>query len=142
MKNGFTLMEIIFSILIVSFFATILVNLTDTNVKRSGEVLNMVQDGFSFTEIMEKITADYKKLLKNKKDDVSTKPLVTLKNYVEKGNVEGNTSYYGAYTFETRYIFFDGNNKEAPDPPEDNTLKIKIFYKNQSVTALFTDENI
>ena len=136
MKNGFTLIEIIFSILIVSFFATILVNLTDTNVKRSGKVLNMVQDGFSFAEIMEKITADYNKLLKDNSDD----PIAALKNYVEIGNVEGNTPYYGDYTFETDYIIFDGYD-EALGTTGDNTLKIKIFYKNQSVTALFTNEN-
>jgi len=138
MKNGFTLMEIIFSILIVSFFATILVNLTDTNVKRSGEALNMVQDGFSFAEIMEKITADYKKLLKT-----DSAPLAALKNNIENGNSEENTPYYGAYTFDTDYIIFDGTDNETLDTTGDNnTLKIKISYKNQSVTALFTDENI
>lgn len=130
---GFTLLEVIVVLVVASILGSLLVEFMGTSVIRSGNPLVMVQSEFSLNEVMEKMTADYKKLIAE-----NATPLTTFKTYVENGNVASNTPYYGQYTVTTKYITFDVNNTENASASGDKVLKVTISDHGQTLTALFT----
>ena len=132
-QKGFTLIEIILTLVVAAILGTILVQFMGTSLTRSAEPVIMVQEGFSLSEVMEKMTAHYKYLLAT-----DNNPLTTFKNNIENGNVEENTPYFGQYSIQTAYITFSGGN-EAPDTEASNKiLKVIINKGDQSLAALFT----
>jgi type II secretory pathway pseudopilin PulG len=132
-EKGMTLLEIIITFIIASFLGTLLVEYMGTSLTRGGESVIMVQDGFSISGVMEKITVDYEdEYLKN-----SSLTWDTFKSNIENGNVVTNTPYYGEYTVQAEYIVFTGG-AEASDLSGDNLLlKVVLSTGYQSVTALF-----
>jgi prepilin-type N-terminal cleavage/methylation domain-containing protein len=131
--KGFTLLEIIVSILIAAIMGAVMVQFMGTSMIQSAKPVVEVKNGLILNEIMEKITADYKKLLAT-----DGTPVETLKGYIENGNAVGNVPYYGPYTCSTEYIVFSGGN-EVQDTSGTNTLlKVTLTYGNQSLVTLFT----
>ncbi len=132
-ESGFTLLEIIITFIIAAFLGSMLVEYMGTSLVRGGESVILVQDGFSISGVMEKITADYEREYLN--DNYT---FATFKSYIENGNVDTNTPYYGEYTVQAaEYIVFTGGN-EAPDGSGDNNiLKVTIGSGNQALTTLF-----
>ncbi len=92
----------------------------------------MIQEGYSLGQVMESMTADYKRLL-----ITDETPLTTFENNVVNGNVPENDPYYGTYTVQTGYILFSGGN-EVSDTDENRILKVNITNSDQSLVALFT----
>ena len=133
-RKGFTLIEIIVTIVLAAIMGTIFIQFMSKSLTKSAEPLTLVQEGYSLNQIIEEITADYKDLLKADSDTA----LTTLNTYIANGNISGNDPYYGEYTRVTKYIKFSGGN-EADDMSGDNRiLKAVITLDNQSITALFT----
>lgn len=131
--RGFTLLEIIITFILAAVVGSMLVEYMGTSLKRGGEAVVMVQDGFSLNSVMEKITADYEDEYKN-----GSYSFAAFKDNIEKGNIITNTPYYGNYTIDTRYITFDGGGVEIKDTSGDNNLlKVTITANNQSLTVLF-----
>ncbi len=132
-QKGFTFLEIIITLVVAAILGTILVQFMGTSLTRSAEPIVMVQEGFSLSEIMEKMTAHYKYLLAT-----DSNPLTSFKNDIENGNATENTPYFGDYSIQTAYITFsDGD--EAPDTSGNNRiLKVIINKGDQSLAALFT----
>ncbi len=122
-QKGFTLLEIIITLVLVSILGAMLVQVMGSGMIQSSVPVTMAQDTFSLNQVMEKITADYR-------DGVA---LTQIKSDVESGN-------YGDYTVKTSaYIKFSGVN-EIPDASGDNDmLKITISFNDQSLTVLFTE---
>jgi prepilin-type N-terminal cleavage/methylation domain-containing protein len=132
-QKGFTLIEVVITLVVAAILGTILVQFMGTSLTRSAEPIVMVQEGFSLSEVMEKMTAHYKYLLAT-----DSNPLTNFKNDIENGNVAENSPYFGDYSIQTAYITFSGGN-EAPDTSGDNTiLKVLIDRGDQSLAALFT----
>jgi len=132
-QKGFTLIEIILTLVVAAILGTILVQFMGTSLTRCAEPVIMVQEGFSLSAVMEKMTAHYKYLLAT-----DNNPLTTFKNNIQNGNVEENTPYFGQYSIQTAYIIFSGGN-EAPDTEASNKiLKVIINKGDQSLAALFT----
>lgn len=132
-QKGFTLIEVVITLVVAAILGTILVQFMGTSLTRSAEPIVMVQEGFSLSEVMEKMTAHYKYLLAT-----DSNPLTNFKNDIENGNVAENSPYFGDYSIQTAYITFNGGN-EAPDTSGDNTiLKVLIDRGDQSLAALFT----
>ncbi len=131
-ESGLTLLEIIVTFIIAAFLGTMLVEYMGTSLIRGGESVILVQDGFSLSGVMEKITADYEREYLN--DNYT---FATFKSNIENGNNDANTPYYGEYTVQTAYIVFTGQN-EAPDGSGDNNiLKVTIGSGSQALTTLF-----
>lgn len=131
-EKGFTLLEIIITFIIASFLGTMLVEYMGTSLIRGGESVIMVQDGFSISGVMEKITADYEDEYLN-----DSYTFDTFKSNIENGNDDANTPYYGEYTVQTAYIVFTAG-AEAADSSGDNLLlKVILSTGYQSLTALF-----
>ena len=127
-RKGFTLIEIIVTIVLAAIMGTIFIQFMSKSLTKSAEPLMLVQEVYSLNQIIEEITADYKDLLKADSDTA----LTTLKTYIENGN-------YGQYTQQTNFIAFDVSNNEIADTSGNNRiLKAVITLDNQSITALFT----
>jgi prepilin-type N-terminal cleavage/methylation domain-containing protein len=133
-QRGLTLLEIILTLIVASILGAVLVQFMGTNMIRSAEPVLLTQEGFYLSQVMETMTADYKRLLVQ-----DGTPLQTFKTYAENGNIEGNTPYYGQYSIQTQYISFQAGT-EVPDLSGNNKiLKVKVSHGDQSLTALFTE---
>ena len=135
-EKGFTLLEIIVTLIVAAIMGAMLVQFMGTSMIRSAEPVVRVQQGFSLNEAMEKMTADFKKLLAQ-----DTTPLATLKSYIENGNDPNSTPYYGSYTWQTKYVTFNSSNNENQSPCTSNckVLKITITNADQTLTVLFSE---
>ena len=132
-KEGFTLLEVIITLVVAAILGTILVQFMGTSLKRSTEPVVMVQEGFSLSEVMEKMTAHYKYLLAT-----DSNPLAHFKEDIENGNMAQNTPYFGDYSIKTAYINFSGGNETPDTAGENKILKVIIDKGDQSLAALFT----
>jgi prepilin-type N-terminal cleavage/methylation domain-containing protein len=138
-KRGFTLLEIVITIIIAAILGSILVQYLGTGFIHSGQSVNLVQDAALLTGVLEKMTADYNRLSKTASD-----PLAPFKLGLENGNVSANDPYYGEYKIEAKYISFSGG-VEIPAPLNDHTyLKVTITTdtarSDQSLMVLFSKE--
>jgi prepilin-type N-terminal cleavage/methylation domain-containing protein len=132
-NHGFTLLEVVITLIVGSILGAILVQFMGTSMKNSFEPVIMVQNDNGVDEIMERMNADYKMRLLTSAD-----PLGVFRNDVLNGNVIANIPYFGEYTRTTQYILFDGTNNEVPDAVQLRVLKVTITHGGQSLTALFT----
>lgn len=132
-QRGFTLIEIIVTIVLAAFMGSMLVQYMSTSLMSSTEPIVKIQDSYSLNQVLESMTADYKKLLLT--DGV---PLTIFKGNVEIGNNAVNDPYYGDYSIETEYIIFSGGTETPDTSGGDTILKVTITNNDQSLTALFT----
>ena len=136
--RGFTLIEICITLIIMSIFATLLIQFSTTASEQSTDSVVAVQQELALTEIMEKMTADYQWILKTDQT-----PLATFQTRIENGNVPANSPYFGAYEISTRYINFIANGPTLEESEDVcttgcNTLKVTISRDEFYLTALFT----
>ena len=142
-QGGFTLLEIIITIVIAAIMSVFFAQFVYTGVIHSADPMRQVQNMSTATRIMEYMTANYKSL-------AATQPnfLATFKDYVDNGNKgtgrPPGCPYYGNYEIvHNDYVIFVGT---PPSPlveqtaglTEQNILKVTIRYGNQTATALFT----
>jgi prepilin-type N-terminal cleavage/methylation domain-containing protein len=135
-NQGFTLLEVVITLIVGSILGAILVQFMGTSMKKSFEPVVMVQDGYGVNEILEKMNAHYKMRLLTS----TVNPLEDFKTDVEAGWNIASTPHFGEYTVVTKYIRFIGGAEDpTPDPASaPNVLKVVITHGNQSLTALFT----
>jgi len=136
-NQGFTLLEVVITLIVGSILGAILVQFMGTSMKNSFEPVIMVQNANGALEIMEKLNSDYKMRLMTSTDD----PLGDFKLDVESGMNPPLAPVIGHYTVnETKYITFTGGVEDAaPDPAaHPNVLKVTITHGGQSLTSLFT----
>jgi len=134
-NHGFTLLEVVITLIVGSILGAILVQFMGTSMKNSFEPVIMVQNSNGVYEIMEKINSDYKMRLMTSIDN----PLEDFKDDVDDGNdLVTSDPYFGEYAVTTNYIQFVGG-VEAPDlSANPRVLKVTITHGGQSLTALFT----
>jgi prepilin-type N-terminal cleavage/methylation domain-containing protein len=138
-QGGFTLLEIIITIVIAAIMGVFFAQFVYTGVIHSADPVRQVQNMSTATHIMEYMSADYKRLAATQSNF-----LATFKDYVDNGNkITGRPPdhpYYGIYDIVyNNYVIFDGSRKEqAAGPTEQNILKVTIRHGNQTATALFT----
>ena len=135
-NQGFTLLEVVITLIVGSILGAILVQFMGTSMKNSFEPVIMVQDGNGVHEIMEKMNSDYKMRLMTSTVD----PLGDFRTDVINGRLPLVDPVIGHYTVVTKYITFtDDVENVAPDPSSDpDVLKVTITHGGQSLTALFT----
>ena len=135
-QSGFTLLEVIITMIVASILGAILVQFMGTSMHQSFQPVQMVQDGYGLGEIMEKVNAEYKRLLLTSND-----PLTDLLNAIDTGNVLP-TPRFGIYTYNSWWIDFDNNGIEfdipAPTPEQKRVLKVEFTHGSQRMTAMFT----
>jgi len=132
-QDGFTLVELIVTIMVAAILGVMFVQIMGTSLTGSVEPLIRTQHMFEINGVMENITRDYNKLMEE------SAPLSDLQKHVAAGNVAGNVPYFGPYTVvHNNYINFQSDGSE--EDSVDGTLKVIITDVNgeQRLTALFT----
>lgn len=135
-KRGFTLLELIVTITIAAILGTVLVTFMGTGLTESVQPIIRTQNQNRVIEAMDRMTADYKKLLMT---DTSGDPLNTFRLAVISNNNNPSSSY-GSYTLEDgtpRYIIFDSSGNEQDDTTERRILRVTISQGDQRMTAIF-----
>lgn len=140
-QKGFTLVEIIVTIVVAAILGAMFLQVMETNLTGSVGPLIRVQDTFTLNEVMEKITADYKKLTIEDQT-----PLATLKSRIGNKDEEVTNGIYGSYTVKYNdYILFnDDDGDSIYDEVHDDgsggnkILKVAVLIGDERLTSLFT----
>ena len=137
-NKGFTLVEVIVSLVVAAILGTILVTFMGSTVVQSANPVLLAQKGAYLNGIMENMTGDYKLLMAT-----SSSPMTTFIARVGAENTE--KSYYtdGSHPYTIlanhRISFPTGTSVfETPDNAG-KILKVTIQYQGLSATALFTE---
>lgn len=129
--TGFTLIEIIVTIIIAAIVGVMMLPLTGASLRGSAESLLRAERQARLIDVMETMTADFRFIFSN--PDGTGDPLDTFSAKV--GNVGSNTTAYGTYRIiEKRLIGFDSNHNETSGT---NILKLTIEVEGSRVTCLF-----
>lgn len=137
-SNGFTLIEIVVTLILMSILASVSIQLINTAIRHGTAPLSALQNELALSEVMEKMTADYKWILLT-----SPEPLETFRLRAVNGNQPAADPYFGEYDIQTKYLIFtqaDAHFSEAQEAcvMDCETLKITISNRGQRLTALFT----
>lgn len=135
-EAGFTLVEVIVTLVIAAVAAAFFVQFLGSNFTGSAISVVRTQNHYELIKIVEKINVDYSKLMQAG----DTNALVTLRSHIQAGNVVGNDPYFGRYTQVTKFITFDPstNVEQSAETPGSNTLKVTITRDDQTIATLFT----
>ena len=133
-NRGFTLIEVIISLIVAAVLGAMLVQFMQTGVMQSVNPVFMAQSGSYLNSIMENIGADYRRLM-----ITSSMPLTTLAS-----NIAGNPSQYGSnFTAVTKRFDFPSGAGTVTEPSaasgSGKILKVTVTYNNLSLTSLFAE---
>ena len=136
-ENGFTLLEVIITLIVASILGSIAYQFMGTSVVRSALPVNRVKDQFMLNGIMEKMTADYRNFVV-KSDNISQElgdtDLIDFKKDITITKKYGDNIDFCGYIQPE-----DPENTEEPDLVQGNRiLKVSLKKGDQTVTALFT----
>ncbi len=123
-SKGFTLVEIIVTIVVAGILGVIFVHLMGTALNASWNAVEIVRDESNGEGVMERIIADYVA-------DINSDPDNALGNIVT--NYNGQT--IDGITITTQYIVFDAGGNEVPSGLSDN-LKIVLQAPSQVAPAI------
>jgi prepilin-type N-terminal cleavage/methylation domain-containing protein len=138
-NSGFTLIEIIVTLVIGAILAAILVTYMGTHLKNSTIPLLRVQHSTGLLQVFENITADYNKLNAQDINNSTSVALSTLLTNINNGNDPDKVPFYGTYTIVyNNYISFDDNGNEILDSTEGRILKVSLKNGDLVLTTLFT----
>ncbi len=126
-SRGFTLIEVIVTLVISSILGAMLVQFMGTNLTGSIKPVLRTQDTLALQQVMENIVIDYNKLMVT-----DSAPLATLRTHIET-NSEG----YGSYSIVTNtYVTYD-NDTGTEMAGGTGILKVTISHGDFRLTALF-----
>lgn len=120
--EGFTLIEIIATIMMAGILSAIFIQFMGTALMRSGDSVNIVRDEASIEGLMEEIISDYLKEINNNSPE-NALSTIKAKNYGSDVTME--------------YIQFDGDGNEQPSGSS-NYLKVTIQATGHKLTAILT----
>ncbi|KAF0157202.1 MAG: hypothetical protein FD159_1472 [Syntrophaceae bacterium] len=136
--RGFTLIEIIVSLIVASILGVMLVSFMGSTVVQSANPVLLAQNGAYLNQIVENMGADYKYLMAT-----SATPLTT---FIANVGAEGTsqTRYAdGSHPYTVvdnhRISFPSGSPVTEQTDNAGKILKVTIQYRTLSVTALFTE---
>lgn len=135
-QAGFTLLEIIVSMIVASLVGAMLVSITGTAVTQSARLPQRLVSVYGLNQVMDNITADYYSMLSQTNDILP----------VLKTRIDGHSGNYGNYNVTTSWIKYTtdagGNPIEASGVQSDKILKVVITPQSGdtglSHTMLFT----
>ncbi len=131
-RSGFTLIEIIITLVIAAIVGTGLAQYLGTAFSTSAIPIQHLRQAFELQQVMENITEDYE-------NGPST--LDELKSSIgSEGSI--NTNTYGQYTVvENKFIEFNSSKNEQIDTTDPKDL-LKVAIKNESgiITTLFSSQ--
>ncbi|MGD9365995.1 MAG: type II secretion system protein [Desulfobacteraceae bacterium] len=140
-KHGFTLIEILVTIMVSAILAVMLMQIMQGHAWRSFWPLTKLKQGLALQEVMENISADYRNVIISAEE-----PLVELQNRISNGDYWNGQPYSSDISVVVNDCL--SLNKDSAIPagednvhsscvPADTLLKVTISYDGQSLTALF-----
>jgi prepilin-type N-terminal cleavage/methylation domain-containing protein len=131
-RAGFTLLEVVITLIVAAILGTVFVQFMATFVAGSVHSVTRVQNAGSINQVMENMTADFRKLTATDSDFLST-----FQTHVQNGNSSGATRYFGPCTvLHNGTVSFDSNGNETAGGTM--ILKVTIGLGDQRLTALFS----
>jgi len=148
--SGFTLIEVIVTIIVSAILAVMLTQIMRGHSWRSHWPIVKMDQGLSLREVIEKISADHRRLIIS-----DPTPLVTLQSRINSGGTPpdgywSGQAYSASIAVDDNYCLeLQSDNAPAPgegniqqacrhQPGQDLILKVTLSYEDQSLTALFT----
>lgn len=140
-QRGFTLLEILLTIIIGAIIAVLLMQVMGRHSWRSFWPLQAFNRSMALQETMSNIASHYRDLLLS-----DNTPLVTLQSNIESGKYWSGQSYASEMQTETFCINFNENaprtwsDTKTSDTcsASDTILRVTVTYNDQSLTTLFT----
>ncbi len=127
-QQGFTLIELIITLVVFGVLATMLVTVMGTSVTNSSQPLNRLQKTMTLQQTMENIRANF----------AAVSDIAVLKTAIGSGQQNND---YGAYeVIDNKYIKFTGHNETA-GVAADGILKVSIKDQDTGLvlTGLFVE---
>ena len=140
--RGFTLVEVIVTIIVSSILAVLLMQVMKGHISRSIWPLEKMDEGLALHDVMDQITADYRRLLIS-----DLQPIVALQAKIDAGGAPGG--YWSGQPHAASMQVVDNYcldlNKSGESNahqncvhPTDHLLKVTLSNGTQSMTALFS----
>ena len=138
-ENGFTLIEVIATIIVMGILAAFFMHFMGTALNDSWRSVELVADEAKAEGLMEIIIADYVEQINDDPDNA----LATILNR-ETTTYESDADYGMPVTMQ--YIVFDANGAEQPDTAGNNrNLKVTVESPGYNLTTILsqsrTDSN-
>ena len=131
-ENGFTLIEVIATVVVMGILAAFLMNFMGTALTDSWQSLERVADEAKAEGLMEKIIADYV----YKINDNQNTALEGIKGFESDYESDGN--YGMPVTMD--YVVFDTNGDEQADTAGENrNLKVTVESPGYHLTTILTE---
>lgn len=134
-QAGFTLLEIIVALVVVSVVSVVVFQVFGSSFIRSTEPATQLQNAFDLQLAMEEMTAAYM-VMAESDDTVTTAELVSL-----QAAIAAKAYGDGAYTVDANnFVTFDGDNNVVADGSGSNDILRVIISRDtgESLTTLFT----
>jgi len=125
-NRGFTLIEVIVTLVVASILGVIVFTFMGTSVTQSSIPVIWTKNQYEMFEVMDKITADYRNAVGSTTFDLSS----------FKAEIEETYSSYNIKAQYTNFIYSGTNYAESGS--DTNILKVTVMKSEQSVMALFT----
>ena len=125
-SKGFTLVEIIVTIVVAGILGVIFVHLMGTALNASWNAVEIVRDESNGEGVMERIIADYVAYINNDSDDPDSALIDIVTDYHGK-TIDG-------ITITTQYIVFDGSGNESAGGSDN--LKVVLQAPSQVAPAI------
>ncbi len=130
-KSGFTLIEIIITLVISGILGSLLYSYFGTSFTASSNPVVRLKKAFNLQQIMENVTADYRKNY--------TTNLAPLKTNIGAENSNQNNSYGQYYVINNRFIMFTSQSEAVDNTGANNLLKVTIKSDpGETLTVVFS----
>jgi len=116
-ESGFTLLEIIVTIIVAAIMGALMFQYLGTSLLRSSVPIQRLQTSFSLKKVMENITEDYKQ---------SPSALNTLKTKIGAEGTDQNNDYGQYRVLTNQFIKFSGYVAVLDDTGTNDKLKVAI----------------
>ncbi|MFZ3056722.1 MAG: type II secretion system protein [Smithella sp.] len=136
-SGGFTLIEVIISLVVAGILSAMFVVFMQSSVMRSYNPVVLAKNGAYLTSIMDNIGADYRGLMVTESD-----PLTTLNSHLSDSSYR--SAHYGSdFTISTKRFDFPTGTGNVTEPlsasGSGKMLKVTITYNTLSLVALFSE---
>lgn len=138
-KKGFTLVEVIVSLVVAGILGAMLIAFMGTGVMQSSNPVIIAQNGAYLNAIMDKMTADYRYNMSHALKTGASRT-VGFNNFI--ANLD-TANYYSdgshPYAVTKQRISFAGNPPQETNDSGSKVMKVTIAYRDLKATTIFTE---
>jgi len=138
-KAGFTLIEVIVSLIVAGILGAMLVTFMGTGMVQSANPVIIAQNGAYLNGIMDKMTADYRYNMTNALATGASRAS-GFSNFIsnlDQANYYSDASH--PYSVAKLRISFTGDPPQETNDNASKVMKVTITYRDLSATTLFTE---